>query len=404
MIFDDATLLALLSDLESDRVERKASLKGDAPKKLRQAICAFANDLPAHKKCGVAFVGVDDAGVPTGIDVTDELLLQLADMKSDGNIVPPPSMTVEKRALLGKAVAVVTVIPADAPPARYDGRIWIRTGPRRDIASKQDEQILNEKRRHNDIPFDIKPRSSAKLADIYRYYYEAEYLPATVAQDVLEANDRTYPQRLSSSKMIVAVDDTTPTVLGLLVAGVNPKNFIPGAYIQFLRFRGGDFASDVIDEQAIDGRLVDVARRIDEKFIAHNSVSVDFTSADLEKRYADYPLAALQQIVRNALIHRSYENTHAPVKVNWFNDRIEIWSPGGTFGAVNAANFGKPGYADYRNPHIAEAMKGLGLVQRFGAGLQIAKAELQRNGNPEPHFEISESAVNVVIKKSLRIG
>ena len=81
--------------------------------------------------------------------------------------------------------------------------------------------------------------------------------------------------------MIVAVDDTTATVLGWLAAGVNPKAFIPGAYIQFLRFRGDDFVSDVIDEQAIEGRLVDVARCIDEKLNAHNSVTVDFTSADL---------------------------------------------------------------------------------------------------------------------------
>ena len=124
----------------------------------------------------------------------------------------------------------------------------------------------------------------------------------------------------------------------------------------------------------------------------------------LEKRYADDPLAALQQLVRNALIRRCYENTHAVVKVNWFVDRIEIWSSGGAFGAVNAVNFEQPSYADYRNPHIAEAMKGLGLVQRFGAEIQTAKAELKRNGNPSLVFRVDSGAVNVTIKKAFMKG
>ncbi len=48
----DAELAEILGDLESDRAERKESLTGDAPKKIRQAICAFANDLPDHRLPG----------------------------------------------------------------------------------------------------------------------------------------------------------------------------------------------------------------------------------------------------------------------------------------------------------------------------------------------------------------
>jgi ATP-dependent DNA helicase RecG len=400
MSLSDGELLNLLTDLESDRVERKQSLGGDAPKKLRQAICAFSNDLPNHRKVGIAFVGVDDAGIPTGLKITDNLLLQLADMKSDGNIVPPPSMNVEKRTLRGQEVAVVTTLPSDAPPIRYDGRIWIRTGPRLGIASKQDEQILNEKRRFNDLPFDIQPVPSSVLEDLEKSYYEAEYLPATVARDVLEGNDRTYPQRLASSKMILASDETTPTVLGHVVIGVRTRDFLPGSYVQFLKFNGLDLASEIIDAQEIDGRLADIARFMDEKIRAHNFVSVDFKSGDVESRRQPYPMVALQQLIRNALLHRSYENTNAPVKVSWFLDRIEIWSPGGPFGVVTAETFAKPGYADYRNPHIAEAMKGLGLVQRFGVGIQTALRELEKNGNPAAEFQVASTAVNVVIKKS----
>ena len=399
MRIDDKTLENLLSDVESDRVERKESLKGDAPDKLRQAICAFANDLPGHRSSGVAFVGASGGGLPTGLPITDELLRNLSDIKTDGKILPPPSLSVEKRTLFGKDVAVITVLPSDAPPVRFEGRIWIRVGPRRAVANKQDESLLNERRRFRDLPFDIQPVPSSNIADLDRLYYEQEYLPATIARDVLDVNDRSYEQRLASSKMVVAVDEPIPTILGHLVAGIRARDFLPGAYVQFLRLDGGELSSSIIDEEAIDGRLADVIRHVDEKLKAHNMTRVDIKSSDKEQRYPLYPLAALQQLIRNALLHRSYENTNAPVKVNWFNDRIEIWNPGGPFGAVTKETFGLPGYTDYRNPHIAEAMKGLGFVQRFGVGIQTAIAELRLNQNPDPEFQVYDSAVNVIVRR-----
>ena len=164
--YSDAELTAMMADLESDLVERKESLRGDAPVKIRQAVCAFANDLPDHRRPGVVFVGARDDGQPAAATVTDELLLQLADIKTDGNVVPPPTMTVEPRVLDGARVAVVTVWPSDSPPVRYRGRIWIRVGPRRAPASAQDERMLNEKRRHRDPHFDARPVRAARLADL----------------------------------------------------------------------------------------------------------------------------------------------------------------------------------------------------------------------------------------------
>ena len=87
-------------------------------------------------------------------------------------------------------------------------------------------------------------------------------------------------------------------------------------------------------------------------------------------------------------MHRTYEATNMPIRVYWFNDRIEMISPGGAFGVVTAANFGQPGLTDYRNPNLAEAMKNLGYVQRFGVGIPIAKRLLQAAGQPEPEFEL----------------
>ena len=389
----DTELEALLNDLESDRAERKEAWAGSAPERVREAVCAFANDLPNHQQPGVVFVGAKDDGTPAGTPITDRLLLTLSDLKTDGKTVPPPSLTVEKRVLNGAEMAVVTAWPADAPPVRFDGRIWIRIGPRRGLASGQDERVLNERRRHRDIPFDIQPKPSAALADLGRSYFEEVYLPGAFAEDVLLANDRTYEQRLAACRMIVAADDPTPTVLGLLVLAPQPQRWLPGAYVQFLRIQGTEWAGPVIDEAVLDGRLARMMERLDDMLTAHNRVTVDFTSGPTEKRHYIYPPESLQQLTRNAIMHRSYEGTHAPVRVYWFDDRIEISSVGGPFGDVTPANFGTPGLADYRNPHLAEAMRGLKLVQRFGVGISIAQTALRQNGNPPIDFQVDSSRV-----------
>jgi len=346
MTYTDQELESLLADVESDLAERKESFAGDAPTRAREAVCAFANDLPDHQRAGVVVIGAGDDGSPCGLVISDELLRQLADIKTDGNIVPPPTLTVAKRTLCGSDMAVITVDPADSPPVRYKGRIYIRIGPRRGIASAQDERILNEKRRHRDRPFDVQPVPSAVLEDIDRRFFEQTYVPAAFAPDVISLNDRSYEQRLAATKMIVSVDPPTPTVLGTLVLGIRTRDFLPGAYVQFLRIAGTGLSDPIVDEQFIDGALADVLLRMDDKLIAHNRTSVDLTSGSVEERAQPYPLAALQQLVRKAVLHRIYEVTSAPVRLYWYDDRIEITSPGGPFGVVSVENFGRPGVTD----------------------------------------------------------
>jgi ATP-dependent DNA helicase RecG len=396
----DEQLLALLDAPESDRAERKAAWAGDAPGKARQAVCAFANDLPGRGLPGIVFVGANDDGSPSQIEVGDELLRKLADIKTDGRIVPPPTLTVERRVLKDASMAIVSVWPSDAPPVRYEGRIWIRIGPRRGLASAQDERVLNEKRRHFDKAFDTQPVHGCPLAELNRLAFEQEYLPLAVAADVLEANERSYEQRLASTGMIASVDDPTPTVAGLLSVGKSPRTWVPCAYIQFLRIRGVEWGDEVIDEQEIDGTLDQMLRRMDEKLKATLTTSVEFTSGTTETRRSDYPLSALQQLVRNAVMHRTYEGTNAPIRVYWFDDRIEIHSPGGPFGTVTKENFGRPGVSDYRNQALAGILKTMGFVQRFGFGIAEARRSLQSNGNPPPVFEIEPNVVLATVRRA----
>lgn len=81
-------LKGLLSDLEADHIERTESVNDTD--KFGQAICAFANDLPNHRKPGYLLIGVKNNGALSGLTVTDALLKNLGGIRSDGNVLPQP--------------------------------------------------------------------------------------------------------------------------------------------------------------------------------------------------------------------------------------------------------------------------------------------------------------------------
>ncbi len=394
---NDTELEALLDDIESDRAERKESPSdGD---KIRQAICAFANDLPDHGKPGVLFVGVTDEGIPTRFAITDQMLQNLSSMRADGNILPFPSLDVQKRSLKGHDVAVVIVHPSSAPPVRFKGTIWIRSGPRRGIANPDDERRLNEKRRFRDIPADIRPIEDADLDALDELLFRRTYLPLAVESEIVQQNQRSFEDQLLATRFAHPGPPVCPTMLGLLTVGKTPTDWIPGAYVQFLRIDGNNLGDPVKNQKEVRGPLPDLLEELEDLLKANIQSSADFTSGSVEVRVADYPVVALQQIVRNALLHRTYENTHAPVRVYWFNDRIEVHNPGGPYGQVTRSNFGEPGAYDYRNPNLAAVMKELGYVQRFGYGIPLTRNEMQKNGNPPPEFQVEDAYVAVVLRR-----
>jgi ATP-dependent DNA helicase RecG len=393
----DHELENLLLDLESDRVERKASAKD--VEKIRQAICAFANDLPDHRAPGVVFVGVNDDGSPSGLEITDQLLLNLAAIRDDGLILPLPSMVVQKRTLRGTEVAVVLVQPADAPPVRYRSVVWIRVGPRRATASAQEERQLTEKRRAGDPHADAQPVPGAALDDVDLDRFRNEYLPQAVAPEVLEQNQRSVQDQLASLRFVTPPPAFRPTRLGLLVAGRDPQHFLAGAYVQFLRLDGTELTDPIKDSKQLGGTVLDQLRRLDEVFLAHVSTASLIGVEPTEVRQADYPRVAFQEIVRNAVMHRVYEGTNAPIRVYWYSDRIEVLSPGGPYGNVSRATFGQPGQTDYRNPNLAEAMRLLGFVQKFGVGLPLARKALERNGNPPLELVAEDTHVLAILRR-----
>jgi ATP-dependent DNA helicase RecG len=386
-------LETLLRDLESDRVERTTSTsKTD---KFAEAICAFANDFPNHRQPGYLMLGVNDNGTPSGLEVTDELLKNLAGIRADGNVQPLPAMTVSKYSLAGDDVAVVEVLPSDLPPVKYRGRVWIRVGPRRQVASEQEERLLAERRPALLTTFDARPCQGATPDDLDTRLFEIDYLPNAVAPEIIEENQRSIEHQLAALRFF-DIASGQPTNAGILLFGKDPLKWIPGAYIQFTRFHGVDLDSDPIAENTLSGDLLTVLKELEQLISVHNSAAPRKETTLRERQLVPYPNTALREFLMNAVMHRWYEGSTAPIRYYWFSDHVEIQSPGGLFGEATPQNF--PNQNAYRNPVIAEAMKTLGFVNRFGRGVIRAQSALVKNGNPAATFEFQSTYILVTMK------
>jgi len=378
-------LLLLLRDIESDRVERTESTRDTD--KFGEAICAFSNDMPNHALPGYLIVGAKNDGTPSGLRVTDQLLLNLAAIRSDGNVQPIPAMNVNKYTLPdGNELAVVEVLPSDIPPVRYRGRVHIRVGPRRAIASDMEERRLSERRTAGTRTFDAQPCVGCGLDDLAVDLFLVTYRSNALAPEVIIENNRDVKVQLASLRFFDLRRDCA-TNAGALLFAKDPLAWLPGAYVQFVRYSGSTQGGDAEGEQRFTGDLLSLLRELDAFLTAQVQYQIAPVTLLRETQSSIYPREAIRELLMNAIMHRDYES-NTPVRLTWFSDRVEIQNPGGLYGEARADNF--PNVTTYRNPIVSEAMKALGYVNRFGRGIARARESLLSNGSPPPEFVLDQ--------------
>lgn len=215
---------ALLHSTETYRVERTIST-GNMDK-FCEAICAFANDLPDSRKKGYLLIGANDDGSLSGLKVNDDLLKKIAAIRSDGNILPLPVMTVDKVEFPEGDLLVAEVSPSLLPPVRYRGRTFVRIGPRRDIASEAEERILTERRTAYMATFDATPCLGATLDDLELDDIKDKYLPSVVDAEILRQDTRTIKEQMAAVRLYDRVHDC-PTYAAIILFGKHPRYYLP---------------------------------------------------------------------------------------------------------------------------------------------------------------------------------
>ena len=381
----------LLHSTETYRVERTIST-GDMDK-FQEAICAFSNDLPNSRKKGYLIIGAHDNGELSGLKVDDDLLKKIAAIRSNGNILPLPMMAVERVELDEGDLLIAEVSPSLVPPVRYRGRTFVRIGPRRDIASETEERVLFERRTSYMATFDATPCFGTTLDDIDIDFINREYLPQVVDAEVLAADKRGVKEQLASIHLYDLTHDC-PTNAAIILFGNNPRHFMPGNYIQYVRFSGNAIGGEVLNEKRFQGPLVRLLPEL-ERFVSNAIITQRPVAVSLfrEKTVINYPNNALRELLMNACMHRDYQ-ANMPIRLYQFDDHIEIMNAGGLYGEARPENF--PTVNDYRNPIVAEVMKEMKYVNMFNQGIRRVQEMLRENGNKEADFDVSKLTVFVV--------
>jgi ATP-dependent DNA helicase RecG len=228
----------------------------------------------------------------------------------------------------------------------------------------------------------------------------ADFDPKSIARygRAIRAGDR-IDTALGARGLAIQIDDhVAPTVAGLLMLGTDPQRTMPEAFVRLLRYQGNSretgARSNIIQDARIDGSLpsqVREARRVLRRWLPRADRLGD--SGRFEPTTI-IPEPAWLEAVVNAVIHRSYAIGGDHIRVELFDDRLEVESPGRLPGLVRLDNIRRTRFA--RNPRIARAMADLDYGRELGEGIDRMYQEMERVGLPDPVLHPGPASVRVV--------
>ena len=234
--------------------------------------------------------------------------------------------------------------------------------------------------------FDATPCLNAKLEDLDLDYIKIRYLPMVFDEGTLADDKRDIKEQLASIHLYDR-DNDCPTYAGIILFGINPKYFLLGDYVQFVRFAGKDKGGDILNERQFAGPLYRMLPTL-ESFVKDAIITQRPVPESLfrERTVWNYPEGAIRELLMNACMHRDYQ-ANMPIRLYQFDDYIELMNAGGLYGEARPENF--PSVNDYRNPLVAEAMRVMKYVNKFNRGVTRVQEMLKDNGNPLAEFDVN---------------
>jgi ATP-dependent DNA helicase RecG len=228
----------------------------------------------------------------------------------------------------------------------------------------------------------------------FHYLCDATIHHACWDADLLETDTRSIEEQMASLRLY-SKSYNCPTMASVILFGKDPKYFMPGCYVQYVRFGGLTKAGKILNEKEFKGSLAVMLPRL-ESFVADAIVTQRPEEVSLlrEKTVSNYPHAALRELLMNACMHRDYQS-NTPIRLYQFDDRIEIMNAGGLYGEARPENF--PFVNAYRNPIVAEGMKVMKYVNMFNRGVSRVQEYLHANGSLPAQFNVDKLTVFEVI-------
>lgn len=239
--------------------------------------------------------------------------------------------------------------------------------------------------------------------------YDSSVVPGTAAEELDDLLVGRYAEAILAQDASRALrarglmtdgeSGEVPTVAGLMVLGGRPQQHLPEAFVRVLRYSGASRETGVRSNVAVDERFEGpIGSQVD---ATRSLVAELLPSAVRLERDARFdrgtmiPEFAWVEAIVNALTHRSYSAGGDHVRVELFDDRIEVESPGRLPGLVRVESIRSSRFA--RNPRIARAMSDLGYGRELGEGVDRMFEEMNRAGLPDPIYAEGPASVRVTL-------
>jgi ATP-dependent DNA helicase RecG len=373
---------------EATEYEFKSALETSKPKSWLKTVSAYANG-----QGGSFYFGVDDSGVIVGLDDAKAVIESISKL-IQARISPLPEFSLKPYMVEDDKTVLVLQIPhGETPPYYYvaDGNTiaYVRVGDESVPATPQ--QLSELARRGKNLTFDSMP---------------TEYKVSDLTFTVFEAAFKRYKKIVLTEKDYLSFGlckpEGTLTYAGLMFSDECPllQSRVFCTHWDGLDKSGG--VDDAVDDKEYEGDLISQLTSSHE-FVKMNSKVRWKKMSDHRVNKPDYADRAVFEALANALMHRDYTVIGSEVHVDMFDDRLEIYSPGGMpDGTLIQERDVEEVPSTRRNPIIAEIFHRLDFIERRGSGLKKIRNETANlYGYKEgfaPEFKSTRTEFHVILK------
>ena len=387
--------------IESERVEYKA---GWNPESVLHTLGAFANDFH-NLGGGYVVLGVEERNgrpvlPPKGLnpDAIDGIQKELLNLGNSA-IRPPYHPLTAVHETGGKTILVLYAPGGETRPYRTkvslstNSREWayyIRKHSSTVRARGEDERELLGLAAT--VPFDDRYHRNASLDDLsFRLIQQhLQDVGSDLLQQVAELSMEVLGRRMN----IVGgpSEAAFPKNVGLLFFNDRPHEFFPATQIDVVWFPDGP-GGDYFEEKEFRGPLAailrDAVRYIERSYL--KEAVVKHAHKPEAERFWNFPIAAIEEALGNAIYHRSYEERE-PVEVRITPEELLVLSYPGADRSIRMEELqqGRAVSRRYRNRRIGEFLKELDLAEGRSTGVPKILRAMRDNGSPAPTFETDE--------------
>ena len=398
-------LSALIRRVQAQRCEEQTlelkAAHGGCPR-LYETLSSFSNQNDG----GIILLGIDEADGYKLCGVYDPQDIQHKISEQCKQMSPEVRPVLTSCCCDGKSLLAVEIPPAEMVqrPVFYKGAgrlkgSYIRVGDADEPMSEY--EIYSYEAYRKQLRDDIRPVAGVDKSVLDKAQL-AHYL------NELRLN-RPNTQNLSDaelSELMGITKNGVPTLTGILCFSKFPQAAFPQLCITAVLVPGfavGDTGSDgerFLANKKIEGTITQMLEAA-VSFVAMN-MKVKLSVIDGKRvDTAEYPLTAVREAVLNALVHRDYSpyTEGMPIRLEMYNDRLEIVNAGGLYGAVSIDELGRI-HADTRNKTLISVLETLHAVENKYSGIPTIRRQCEAQGLPQPLFSSARGLFKVTLFNS----